>query len=179
MSVNRVATRYAKSMIDFSQEVNKLEEVKADMELFISTCEENRDLKLMLKSPIIPPSKKVKVLAEIFGTKVQEITHQFISIMASKSRESLLLEVAKEFMLQYLIVKGIEKAFVRTAAPIDEATRNEINTIAKKMTGSKIEIVETIDEDLIGGFIMRIGDLQYDTSVSAKLRKMERELIES
>lgn len=179
MSVNRVATRYAKSMIDFSVEVNKLEEVKADMELIVSTCEENRDLKLMLKSPIIPPSKKVKVLAEIFSTKVQEITHQLISIMAGKSRESLLLEVAKEFLLQYLVVKGIEIAKVRTAAPIDEATRKEIDTIAKRITGNKIEIEETIDEDLIGGFIMRIGDLQYDTSVSAKLRKMERELIES
>ena len=179
MSANRVASRYAKSLVEFSKEIGKLEEVKADMELFHETAANNRDFELMLKSPIIPSSKKIEIIKEIFSGKMQEVTLQFATIMARKGRESFLTGVAKEFLSQYLILKGIKKAVISSATPLDEATKKEIDSIAKKLTGKDIELNLKVNEDLIGGFIMRIDDLMYDTSVSSKLRKIERELIKS
>ena len=97
MSVQRIATRYAKSLLDLSLEKDILESVKDDMVLFNKVCLQNNDFVLLLKNPIVPNSTKGKVMKEIFSGKVQELTEKFLDIVLRKDRESYLPEIGREF----------------------------------------------------------------------------------
>ena len=176
MSEYRVSSRYAKSLVELAQEKGKLEEVKNDMVLFRDTCDENRDLSLMLKSPIIGHLKKAEVLKQLFGGKVSEMTISFIDLLCKKTREFLLYPISKEFINQYNIVKGVQRATVISAAPLTASAKEEINKVIVEMTGKTVELEEQIDESLIGGYILRVGDKQIDDSVQNRLENLRAEL---
>lgn len=176
MSEYRVSSRYAKSLIELAQEKGILEQIKDDMVLFRDTCDESRDLSLMLKSPLISHLKKAEILKNIFGGKVNEMTISFIDLLCKKTREFLLHPVSKEFVDQYNIVKGIQHATIVSATPLTAASKAGINEVIIKMTGKTVELVEDIDESLIGGYILRVGDQQIDDSVKNRLENLRTEL---
>ena len=105
MSVSRIAARYAKSLIDLAVEQDKLERIKEDISAFLKATD-NRDLYLMLKSPIINPSKKAQVLKALFAEDFDELSMAFFNIILNKNREALLPEIAEEFISQY---KNVQK----------------------------------------------------------------------
>ena len=121
MSEYRIASRYAKSLLDLSVEKGELEQVNNDMQLLVNLASENRDLVLMLKSPIITHDKKLAVLNKVFTGKVSELTMAFFKILTKKHREAYLVGIAKEFHHQYNAHKGIEEATVTTTFPLNDA----------------------------------------------------------
>lgn len=175
MSEFRVATRYAKSLIDLSEEQNLLEEIKNDMALFVKTLKANALLAAVLRNPIISPLKKVNILADVFSGKVQPITLDFFKVMVNKMRSEVLFETAKEFVEQYNFKKHIVKASIVSAVPLSESNRKEAMEIVKKARGGEIVLEEKVDPDLIGGFVLTIGDKQFDTSISNTLSKLKEE----
>tara|TARA_Y100000588_G_C14043322_1_gene833846 strand:+ start:441 stop:998 length:558 start_codon:yes stop_codon:yes gene_type:complete len=175
MSEYRIASRYAKSLLDLSVEKGTLEEVNKDMQLLSETAEESRDLVMMLKSPIITHDKKLAVLKKVFEGKVSELTMSFFTILTKKQREAYLVAVAEEFHHQYNAHKGIEEATVTTTFPLTDALRKEFESVVEKITSRKVELTEKVNEALIGGFILKIGDRQIDDSVSSKLKALRVE----
>ncbi len=175
MSDIRVASRYARSLIELAKEKNVLEEVHNDMQLFASTVNSNHELLLLLKNPIIRNDKKLNVLKGIFGSKVSNMTMEFFKIASRKKREPYLLSVASEFESLYRIEKGIVKAEVVTAFPMTEEMRREFEAIVVKLTSKKPELVSRIDKSIIGGYILRIGDRQIDESIQSKLEELKSE----
>ena len=174
MSEYKVATRYAKSLIDLATEQNKLEEIKADMVLFVQTLRANSTLNAVLRNPIISPSKKGIILADIFTGKVQEATLGFFKIMVAKMRSEILFDTAKEFIEQYNLRKNIVKAVVVSAVPLSEVNRAEVVVIIKKATEGTAVLEEKVDPALIGGFILTVGDRQFDTSIASTLNKLKK-----
>jgi F-type H+-transporting ATPase subunit delta len=172
MSDIRAASRYAKSLIELAQEKGILEQVNEDMQLFSDVVAKNRDLELLLRNPIVKSDKKLAVINAIFKGKVNDLTLAFFQIVARKSRESLLKFIANEFKAQYNVYKGITEARVTTAVPLSPALRDELGQRLVAQTGQKIELEEKIDPTLIGGFLLRIGDLQIDSSVKYNLNKL-------
>ncbi|GAA3949923.1 ATP synthase F1 subunit delta [Hymenobacter algoricola] len=180
MSEQRVASRYAKSLLDLAEERGTLEQVKADMDLFRTTLEQNRDLRLLLRNPIVKHDKKLAILQAIFGGKVTDMTEKFFSIVTQHNRESALEWVATEFQSQYDVLRGMQVAQVTTAAPLAPALREELNTIVRRQSGlENVTLQETVDESLIGGFILRVGDRQLDESVRNSLRKLRNSFKEN
>jgi len=170
---SQVAKRYAKSLLDFALERKELEAVAADMELIAETCKNSKDLQLMLKSPIIKPEKKLAVTKKIFGGEIGTVSLNFISLLAEKNRESLLMEIASAFGTVYRKYQGILSAEIISAVPLTEEERNKATQVVKGL-GDKVELTEKIDKDIIGGFIIRVDDKQYDASVASRITALKR-----
>jgi F-type H+-transporting ATPase subunit delta len=177
MSDIRVASRYAKSLIELAQERGILENVYQDMLLFTKTVTANRDLALMLRNPIVKHNKKLAVLKAIFTGKVSDLTLSFFTIITEKNREAVLSTVATEFLTQYNLLKKVQKAQVTTAAPLTPALRSEINQMVLNRTGmNTVVLEEVVDPAIIGGFVLRIGDVQIDDSISTSLLRLKNKL---
>jgi F-type H+-transporting ATPase subunit delta len=168
-------------LIELSIEKGRLEEVKKDMEMIYSLCDELRAFNLFLKNPIIHSYQKLSILKKIFKGKIDEMTFSFIDIVTRKSREDILLEIANEFLVEYRQYRKIEIVEVTTPIKLDKAMKSEFENLAKKYIGKdwEVQLVEKKDEELIGGYIVRIGDRQIDDSVSSKLREVKKQLIVS
>jgi len=180
MSEQRAASRYAKSLLDLAQERGTLAEVKQDMDLFSKTLDENRDLRLLLRNPIVKQDKKLAILLAIFGGKVSELTERFLAVVSQHNRESALEWVASEFHAQYNLMRGMQEASVTSATALTPALRAEMVELVKRQTGlNSVELTEKVDPNLIGGFVLRIGDKQIDDSVRTSLRKMRISLQEN
>lgn len=175
MSDRRVASRYAKSLIELAEEKGILEEVNRDMELFLEVCEENRMFKLAIKNPIIKNDKKLSILKNVFEKKVSKLTILFFELISRKNRESMLPEVAEEFHKQYNVLKGVVAAEVVTTFPLDDTLRAEIKKLVKAQFNREAELTEKIDESLIGGFILTVGDKQINESLNSKLKELQYE----
>ncbi len=179
MQGTRVASRYAKSFIDLTIEQGLLEQAYTDMKHIADLTASSKEFNTFLKSPIIKTDKKLAVLKEIFNGKLNKITDSYIQLITSKKREFYLKEIAEEFISQYKEKKKILTAVVTTANGIDEATRKKVMEIVKGSTQSEIVLEEKINKDLIGGFILRVGDKQVDASISRKLNDLKRNFNEN
>lgn len=173
---SKAASRYAKSLIDLSTEQNALEELKNDMVLFEQVVDNNSELEAILKNPIVPLDKKTGILEDVFGGKVHKITANFLKLVVNKGRAGILFETAKQFINQYQAIKGIVTAEVTSAIALTDASRTEIVSLVKKELGAKEVVVkEKVNENLIGGFILKVGDKQFDASIASGLSKLKKE----
>lgn len=173
----KVAKRYAKSLFMLSVEQKFSETADNDMQLIANTCEENRDLRLLLSNPIIKEDKKVAILNEIFKGKISEITTKFIAIVGRKGRASSLLLIAQEFHKFMNELKGIQEADITTAFPIDSDLKQDFEEIVKGISGKKADLSVSIDEDIIGGFLLKVGDRQIDETIKSKLKSLRVQLL--
>lgn len=176
MEGTRVASRYAKSFIDLALEQGALEKAYADMKLIAGTAKTNHEFVVFLKSPVIKTDTKQAVLKGIFEGKLDKITSAYLQLITSKKREIYLPEIAEEFINQYNEKKQILKAVVTTAGGIDDTIRKQVMELVKGTGSGNNEVVleEKINKDLIGGFIIRVGDKQVDASIARKLNNLKR-----
>jgi len=176
MLENKAASRYAKSMIDLAQEQNSLEEIKQDMVLLDQVIDQNPELEAILNNPIVPLDKKAGILEDIFGAKVNVVTKAFFKLVVSKGRSAILFGMAKSFIQQYNAIKGIVTAEVTSAIELTDANRTEIVALVKKEVGAnEVVIKEKVNDKLIGGFILKVGDKQFDASIANGLNKLKKE----
>jgi len=175
MSELTVATRYAKSLIDLAQEQKTLETVREDMALFVQTLKASTELQAVLRNPIIPHSKKKNILHAIFDGKVSKVTLLFFDIMVNKSRGEILFPTALEFVNQYDVIKNIVNATVVSASPLSAANLQKMIDEVKRITGGNVVMNAKVDPNLIGGFVLTIGDRQIDTSVATDLKIIKKE----
>jgi len=171
-----VASRYAKSLLDLSVEKGQLEAVYADMLQVKSVCDSSKDFVNFLNSPIIKADKKIATMKAVFEGKLNAITSGFLTIVASKRRESVIPEMANEFIEQYRSHKNILTAVVTSANGLDAATKQKALDLVKSQLSGEVELVEKVDANIIGGFILKIGDKQLDKSVARQLSNMKKEL---
>jgi len=178
MKDSRVAIRYAKSLISLAEERQVLEQVKEDMLTIKSVCEENHDLTDMLKSPIVKGDVKNTILNKIFATKVCELSLAFINIVTNKKREAILGVIAENFISLYNESKNIVTASVTTAIAMSDDIRKQALAQLKLVVGdAQVQMEERVDENLIGGFVLRVGDLEFNASVANKLQQLKREFV--
>ncbi len=174
MKGTRASSRYAKSLLDQSLEKGELEKVQIDVLLILKTIKENRDFSAMLRSPVIKTEKKKEILELIFSKTITPITNAFLQLIATQKREEFLELICEEFVRKYKNHKHILTAVITTASGLDEEMRKKVYELVRKQLNSEVELVEKVNKDLIGGFILRVGDKQNDTSILGKLRQLER-----
>ena len=174
MAGARAAIRYAKAVLSLASDRSTTEVVNKDMKLIAKTIAESKDLNNMLHSPIVGSSVKKNVLLEIFKGS-NEITGNLIDTLITNKRLPLLEEVALKYNLLYDELTGTQVAQVTTAVPLTDDLRAKVLAKVKELTGKSVEIKSIVDESILGGFILRVGDIQYNASISNKLNKLKRE----
>jgi len=174
MKATRLTSRYAKSLLSLVIEKNSLDKTLSDMNNIKSICSENKDLVLLLKSPVVKTDKKLLILSKIFSSSVSEITMTFINIITAKKREKHLEGIAESFISLYKIHNNIETVTLTTSHPIDEKIKIEVLDFVKKNGKQKVEMNQVIDEELLGGMIIKMGDKQLDASVSRNIKKLKK-----
>ena len=170
-----VARRYAKSLLDFAIEKGVLEEVRADMALIDKTCSASKELVALFRSPVIKLDVKANALRKIFAEKVNIITIEFVRIVTKKKRDEIIPEIAKSFAGVYLEYKEILEAEVTSAIGLTEPERKKVLKLIANIN-DKVELHQKINPEIIGGFIIRVGDKQYDDSVASRLLNLKTEL---
>jgi len=171
--MSRAAIRYAKAILETAVSTGKANQVNDDMKSIIIAVNSSADLKDFLASPIITSEVKMNVLSEVFGS-VEEDTKSLFRLLQENKRFEILEDIAAQFNVQFDDMNGVEVANVTTAFPITADLEAKILAKATSMSTKKITIQNTIDPSIIGGFILRIGDKQYNASVSNRLQELKR-----
>jgi F-type H+-transporting ATPase subunit delta len=172
----KVASRYAKSLLKIAIEENTLEDLHNDMVLVKDVCNANKELKLLLKSPIIKSDKKTLILNQIFEGKVSTITSSFMAIITTKKREGILGDIASSFIDIYKLHKNITSAQITSAIPLSKEQKEKVIALLKENNNTDtIDLVEVVDASIIGGMILKVGDKQMDESIKRKLTNLEME----
>jgi F-type H+-transporting ATPase subunit delta len=173
MTDSRAASRYVKSLLGLAIEKNVLEQVHNDMLLFSKVLNENRAFELMLRNPIIKHDKKRDILEKLFKGKVNSLTMAILDIITRKNREPLLPSIARAFHDAYNEYKGVGKAMITTAVPLDAKLRGDFEQMVKTLSNKKeVELTEKVDPEMIGGFVLNVEDRQIDASIKNKLKAL-------
>ena len=178
MNEARAAIRYAKATLDFAVEKKAADKVEKDMRNIAAVISENTELLNVLSSPVVKSEVKKKALNEIFKGS-NEITLGLIGTLTGNKRIEMLQEVAYKYIILHEKLKGEDVAFVTSAVPLTADLEKKILAQVTKLTGNKVTIENKVDESIVGGFILRVGDLQYDASVASKLNGLKREFTNS
>ena len=172
----RVASRYAKSLLDLAVDKGQLEQVHSDMLYLQQVIKSSRDFANLLRSPVINADTKLKTVNAVLGGNVGEITKAFIKLLTTKAREAVLPEVITSFIQQYKDRKGIQTVKLTTAVPISDDVKSQIIVQVKQSGGfDNLELEETVDPAIIGGFVLQAGDKLIDASVSYDLKQISRQ----
>jgi F-type H+-transporting ATPase subunit delta len=170
----RLADRYAKSLIDISVELGKLEEVYNDANRVLSVCKQSKEFAAMLKSPVIKGDKKAMVINALSKGNVSEVMRAFLNLLVRKGRESYLQEILQVFCDRYDIIKGISKISLTTATPASEEVKQLIMAkLLKETPLTNIDIVTKVDESLVGGFVLEYNNYLLDRSVKRFLKEVK------
>lgn len=173
-----VASRYAKSLLDLSIEKNILDKVNNDMVQLSEICADSTDLVSVLNNPTINAVKKSEVFTAIFKGKMEDVSLDFIQLITKNSRESLLPVIAQSFTKLYNEHNNILDVELVSVVALDDATKSKIlDKVKSKFEEATIQLTETIDESIMGGFIVKIGDKQIDASIASQLTNLKSILL--
>ena len=172
--MSRAAIRYAKAILETAVSSGKANQVNEDMKTIIAAVDSSADLNQFLASPIISSDIKKNALLEVFSS-VQAETKSLFRLLQENKRFEILVAIATQFNTQFDEMNGVEVANVTTAFPITADLEAKILAKAATISTKKLTIQNTVDPSIIGGFILRIGDKQYNASVSNRLRELKRE----
>lgn len=174
----RLAGRYAKSIIDLAVEKGQLEVVYADMQYLQALVKASREFVTLLKSPIVKGDKKQAVLDALTKGKIGELVAGFNRLLVSKNRENVLPEIITSFMDLYNDMKGIHKVKLTTAQVLSEELKAAILSKINLTTSmKKVELETSVDEKLIGGFVLEYNNNLVDATILRDLQDIKKQFM--
>jgi F-type H+-transporting ATPase subunit delta len=176
MAGARAAIRYAKALLSLASDQKSADAVNKDMKLIADTVADNKELSDMLQSPVISSSDKKAIVLELFK-KSSNTTLGLVDILVANNRIDILGHVAAKYNQLFDESKGVQVATVTTAVALSADLEKKVLAKAKELTGNDVEIENIVDESILGGFILRVGDVQYNASVANQLNKLKQEFI--
>lgn len=175
MKLDILTRRYAKAFMDLAKQNDIVDRCHDDLRLVKNTFDSNEELRTMIHQPFISKESKQNILSEIFKDRTQSITVDLLRLIIDKDRDEILADLYDAFYELYLEYKKIAVVTVTAAVDLDEHTTNRIvNIMRHKIADSyTIEVEKKIDKNIIGGFIVRYKDYEYDASVKSTLRRLQ------
>ncbi|ARV06966.1 ATP synthase F1 subunit delta [Polaribacter sp. SA4-10] len=171
----RAALRYAKAILNLAKDSKEETAVNDDMLFISTTISENDEFEVMLRSPIVKSSDKINVLNAIFKGKVNNITLGLFHLLLDNKRIAMLASIAKQYVIIYDFDKHMQVAKVTTVVPLTADIEKQIVAKIVSLTGKKANLENVINPAILGGFILRVGDVQYDASISNYLNELKKE----
>ena len=173
----RASERYAKSLLSISIDENLVDQIKLDIDLITKSFEDSRDILNLYSSPIIPINNKIKITEKIFDGKLNKHTLNLLYNLIYRKRDNLIITILEKFKELYNSHMNIEESIISTTFDLDSKSLDVVKEFAKKVTGKKITLENTIDENILGGFNLKIGDKMIDCTVSSKISELRKKLI--
>lgn len=175
MLTSKVAKRYAQGLLNFTQETAQTDAVFGEMGDIVKTIEKSKELQNFFDSPIIDSKKKANIALEVFKN-FSPVTKSFLQLIIKQGRESQLQNIAQEFINKVEDMKGVQRITLTSAAQLsDENISNILKSSDLVNHNQTFEVKSIINPDLLGGYILRVGDQQVDQSVKSKLSKLKKE----
>ena len=171
----RLANRYAKSVLDLALEKDVVDAVTADVRKMSDIINGHSEFMRLLRSPIIHPAKKMPILVAVFEGRVHPILMHFMEILGRKHREEHLPEILKVYLERFNEMRHIKTVKITTTVTIEAELKDKIAESRRESAEATVEMESVVNPDLIGGYIIRYGDKQYDASVIRNLRLMRKE----
>ncbi len=177
MSEYKVSRRYATSLLESAIEKNMLNSIARDIELVVSTLDANRQLILALSNPVIKSNLKLKVLEEIFKSRVNPDTMNFLKFLVEKNREDLLDNISKIFLELHDEHLGIVNVEVISAAAFSDEQSEQLRSNLEKFLNKKVRLSFKINKEIIGGFIAKVNDTVFDASLIHQLELLKTQFL--
>lgn len=175
MLTSKVAKRYAQGLLNFTQESGNTDAVFTEMGDIVKTIEKSKELQNFFSSPIIDVKKKISIALEIFK-EFSPVTKSLLQLIIKHGRESQLQNIAQEFINKVEDMKGVQRITLTSAV---ELSSENISNILKSSDlvnhDNKFDVKSIINPEILGGYILRVGDQQVDASVKSKLSKLKKE----
>lgn len=175
MASTRAAIRYAKAILEIAESKGVAQTVSDDMNLIATTISGNLELSTFIQNPTLGVELKENALLEIFAAS-SAVTKSLFHLLFENKRFEILEGIAIEYSKLFDIMNGVEVAQVTTAFAMDAALEARVLAKIAALSNKKITIENHVDASIIGGFILRIGDKQYNASVANRLQVLKREL---
>jgi len=175
MKDSRAALRYAKAILSLAKDSKEDAVVNEDMHLILDTISGNKQLDTLLNSPVVKASEKVNVLEALFAKRVHKITQGLFRLLKENKRIDLIVSIARQFAIIYDFEHNIQVAKVTTAVPITDDIQKKVLEKIVELTGDQANVENIVNPDILGGFILRVGDMQYDASISNYLSELKKE----
>lgn len=177
MNQSKISVRYAKAFFEFAKEKGILENVIADVKLLIKSLGEIPELAEVFQNPIVKPSGKKAFVSSLLKGKVSEETIDFLNLEIENGREMYTQDILRNMLTIYRKEQGITAVTLTSATPLSKEQENSVADLVKKTRNTEVELQTKVDPSLMGGFILRVEDQQYDASVSSRLKQIKKELI--
>lgn len=179
MSLHQIYSRYAKSLIEISQENGILDKTIEDSYYFKEVAK-NKDFQNLLKNPVFKPEMKLKVFEALFKGKVGDTFYKFINLVTKKGREMYLPAIIDELLFQDKKNRKITDAKLTTAVEVPKDFVEELKALLLKssIADKEIDIKTKVDKDILGGFVVEVGGSVVDASVRTKLNNIRKNITE-
>ncbi len=179
MNHSKISVRYAKALFLLAKEEGLIDKIKNDI-VFVKLISETVDeFSLLIESPVVGSKQKKIALKAIFEKSVNKITLDFLNLVVDNKRELFINDMCRNFLDLVRKNKGIKLANFITASQVDSELLNKVKALSEDYFKTKIELSSEVDKKLIGGYVLRVDDKQFDASVESKLKKIKRELLET
>lgn len=177
MSVYNVTSRYAAALMQLADEKELVAQISDDIDLVFNTLSGSKDLRSVLKSPVIKEQQKVDILTEVFGTKISKDSLNFLTFVVNKNREDLLYPIVKHFLELRDKKLGLINVQVTSAVDFTTDQIEKLKTKIEAITRKTARFSFKLDEDVIGGFLIRIDDTIFDASVRRQLELLKNKFL--
>ena len=178
MNESRAAIRYAKALLSLSVDQKSTAAIETDMKSVFATITNSQELQELLVSPVVKAEDKKRALEQIFKD-TQESTLKLIGVLITNKRIDLLAQIASKYITLSEELRGEQVAEVTTAVPLTADLEKKVLAKIAELTGKKVSLQKKVDAAVLGGFVLRVGDLQYDASIANKLAGLKRNFINS
>ncbi|MDX9883662.1 MAG: ATP synthase F1 subunit delta [Prolixibacteraceae bacterium] len=179
MDQSKITVRYAKALFELAKEKDQVEVFKTGVSSVVSVLQSSADFNFLLESPVIPASQKLKAVRLIFSGNIDETILRFLELIVENKREQHIPGICRNFLDLIRREQGIKTALVTSAAPLSPEKLGQLKALLESDLKTSIEISEKVNGELLGGFILRIGDQQYDASIATRLKKLKETLLKT
>lgn len=175
MNESKISVRYSRALFEAALDKGSLDTIYSDM-VFIAEVSRTKEMKEFLENPVIVPSKKEIIFHKVFANHLDSLTMSLLDLLVKNGRESFLPDIARSFIHETRKHKGVTEAVLTTAVKADASVRKQVEELVARKFNTGVELKEVVNPDIIGGFMLRVGDALLDASVKSKLRKVKKEL---
>jgi F-type H+-transporting ATPase subunit delta len=173
----RVASRYAAALMGAAEESKSVDTVARDLDALRATLALSRELQRLLDSPIVSPAKKQAIFTELFGSRFETLTMQFIALLVKKGREGVLGSAIEQWFALRDLSLGVVTVDVTSAVEISADQRRELTAVLERATGKTVRVHAATDTSIKAGLIVRIGDTVHDGSMRRQLERLRERLV--
>jgi F-type H+-transporting ATPase subunit delta len=171
-----VARRYASALFEVAKKRGQVETVAANLSEVVATVESSRELASVLHHPLLTLEKKRSVVHGIFGTAVNADVVKFLFLVVEKDRANILPQILGEFNRLFDEFRGEADGEVVSAVPLSMAQHFALERALQTKFGVKVRLKTRVDQNILGGLVVRVGDKLIDGSVESRLQTLNEQL---